>query len=112
MRAEQIKPNLTRHELVEAISKKMKEGYVLDENRYADDMIIYENLDYDSVCTENIPCLVRRESDNEPCIDYLTDYEPLPSLKERVGMTAINPYPLNGITIRCLENILGAMVKA
>lgn len=111
MRAEHIKPNLTRHELVEAISKKMEEGYVLDENRYADDMIIYENLDYDSVCTENIPCLVRRESDNEPCIDYLTDDEPVPSLKERVGMTAIHPYPLNGITIRCLENILEAMVK-
>lgn len=112
MTTEQIRPNSTRHELVEAISKKMEEGYVLDEIRYADDMIIYENLDYDSISTENVPCLVRRESDNEPCIDYLTDDEPLPTLKERVGMTAIHPYPMNGITIRCLENILQAMVKA
>ena len=112
MITEQINPNSAIHELVETISKKMEEGYILDENRYVDDMIIYENLDYDSVSTENIPCLVRRESDNEPCIDYLTDDEPVPSLKERVGMTAIHPYPLNGITIRCLENILEAMVKA
>lgn len=112
MTTEQINPNSARHELVETISKKMEEGYVLDENLYVDDMIIYENLDYDSVSTENIPCLVRRESDNEPCIDYLTDDEPVPSLKERIGMTAIHPYPLNGITIRCLENILEAMVKA
>ena len=112
MTTEQINPNSARHELVETISKKMEEGYVLDENLYVDDMIIYENLDYDSVSTENIPCLVRRESDNEPCIDYLTDDERVPSLKERIGMTAIHPYPLNGITIRCLENILEAMVKA
>ena len=111
MKTKQIKSNTVKFELVKAISEKMNEGYVLDENRYIDDMIIYENLDYDSVCAENVPCLVRRESDNEPCIDYLTDYEPLPLLKERVGLTAINPYPLNGITVRCLEYILEAMVK-
>ena len=100
-----------RPRLVQAISKKMEEGYVLDENKYGDDMIIYDNLEYDSISTDNIPCLVRREEDKKPCIDYLTDGEPVLPLNERVGLTSAYPYPLTGITVRCLQGILDAMVK-
>ena len=98
----------THRRLVNKITKKVNQGYVLDASRMKGTRIQQLDGEWDSIEGDWLPCLIKDENE-EVGVDFFEKEDPIP-LKEQVGLQGSYPILLEDITEECLQDISQAMV--